>query len=406
MLEKETQRIIETFGERTIGRRDAITLKEVVTADLPKNVKVYLRSEVIRWLRSDLLQSDRFGRVNMNAPGISQLTTAFLRSLADGYHFNRTEFLAVLADAVEFVQNYLCRPQWALHNLVFESESKVPLEELLMSLQCTSDYSYFPRLIEKVLRQWSVREVSAEDFRLLVARIDRQIVKQHTARELGMLTKPIYDFLALGEAGLTHAVPLEPILQFFEDKGMRSLRDHIEGICGIRARSELTIRELTGLIQDLYLEPEAASASPAGAPGSPATDHRADDAVAPVDAVHGKLNIPEPPPDATDQAIRRALETPEERPANAIAETPKSSALADLHSMMGKRERQRFLRRLFRRDREYFEALITELNALQSWKDASAYLTRVYEINRLDPFSEEVIEFTDLIQSRYSDTPS
>ena len=180
MLDKETQRINEALSERTIGRREAITLKEVVTADLPKNVKVYLRSEVIRWLRSDLMQSDRFGRVNMNAPGISQLTTAFLRSLADGYHFNRTEFLAILADAVEFVQNYLCRPQWALHNLVFESEDTVALEDLLLSLQYTSDYSYFPRLIEGVLRQWNVREVSAEDFRLLVARIDRQIVKQHS----------------------------------------------------------------------------------------------------------------------------------------------------------------------------------------------------------------------------------
>jgi hypothetical protein len=46
------------------------------------------------------------------------------------------------------------------------------------------------------------------------------------------------------------------------------------------------------------------------------------------------------------------------------------------------------------------------LNAFQSWKEASAYLTRVYEVNRLDPFAEDVIEFTDLIQSRYSGTSS
>jgi len=406
MLENESRVIIETLGERTIGRRDAITLKEVVTADLPKGIKVYLRSEVIRWLRSDLVHSDRFGRVNMNAPGIGQLTTAFLRSLADGYHFNRTEYLAVLADAVEFVQNYLCRPQWTLQTMVFESESMVSLEELLVNLQYTADYSYFPRLIEKVLRQWKVSEVSAEDFRLLVARIDRQIVKQHTARELGLLTKPIYDYFALGEARPTQAIPLEPLLLFFEDKGMHSLRDHIEGICGIRGRSELTLRELTGLIEDLYLEPETGTAAPAVAPSTTIPAERIEDAVAPVDAVHGKPPGLDAPPDATDEAIRQALETPEERPANAIAATPKSSDLVDLHTLMGKKHRQRFLRRLFRRDTEYFEALITELNALQSWKEASAYLTRVYEVNRLDPFAEDVIEFTDLIQSRYSGTPS
>ena len=135
MLENETRQIIETLGERTIARRDEITLKEVVTADLPRSVKVYIRSEVVRWLRADLLQSPRFGRVNMNAPGIGQLTMAFLRSLADGYHFNRTEYLAVLADAVEFVISYLCRPQWAMRNLLFESQTRVPLDELLMGLQ-------------------------------------------------------------------------------------------------------------------------------------------------------------------------------------------------------------------------------------------------------------------------------
>ena len=406
MLENESREIIETLGERTIGRRDAITLKEAVTADMPKGVKVYLRSEVIRWLRSDLVHSDRFGRVNMNAPGISQLTTAFLRSLADAYHFNRTEYLAVLADAVEFVQNYLCRPQWTLQTMVFESELTVSLEDLLLNLQYTADYSYFPRLIEKVLHQWKVSEVSAEDFRLLVARIDRQIVKQHTARELGLLTKPIYDFFALGEARPTQAISLEPLLLFFEDKGMHSLRDHIEGICGIRGRSELTLRELTGLIEDLYLEPESGTAAPAVPPGAPPPAERITDAAAPADAVHGKPPGLDAPPDATDEAIRKALETPEERPANAIAATPKASELVDLHTLMGKKHRQRFLRRLFRRDTEYFEALITELNALQSWKEASAYLTRVYEVNRLDPFAEDVIEFTDLIQSRYSGTAS
>ena len=405
MLENETRLIIETLSERTIGRRDAITLKEVVTADLPKNIKVYIRSEVIRWLRADLLHSERFGRVNMNAPGIAQLTLAFLRSLSDGYHFNRTEYLAVLADAVEFVQQYLCRPQWALQNLVFESEQQVSLEDLLMSLQYTSDYSYFPRLIEKVLRQWNVREVSAEDFRLLVARIDRQIVKQHTARELGMLTKPIYDFLVLGDAGTTHAVPLDPLLLFFEDKGMRSLRDHIVGICGIRGRSELTIRELTGLIEDLYLEPDAKDIPQTG-DTAPSKAQPIEDAVAPADALHGKPAVLETPPDATDQAIRQALSAPEEPPPNIAVGTPAASVLADLNTLMGKKNRQRFLRRLFRRDTEYFEALVSELNAIESWKDASAYLTRVYEVNRLDPFAEEVVEFTDLIQSRYSGTSS
>ena len=154
MLEKETEHIIETLTERTIGRRESITLKDAITAEMPKAVKVYMRTEVIRWLKADLEAAPRFGKVNRNAPGINQLTGAFLRSLCDAYQFTRNEFLTLLDDAVHFVENYLCRPQWTLENFLFDNAEKVSAEDLFFKLGYTVEYSYFARLIEKLVRQW------------------------------------------------------------------------------------------------------------------------------------------------------------------------------------------------------------------------------------------------------------
>jgi hypothetical protein len=251
MLEKETERIIETLTERTIGRRETITLKDAITAEMPKALKVYMRTEVIRWLKTDLEAAPRFGKVNQNAPGINQLTGAFLRSLCDAYQFTRNEFLTLLDDAVHFVENYLCRPQWTLENFLFESAEKVPAEDLFFKLGYTVEYSYF----EKLVRQWGWKDVKVEDFRVLVSKIDNQVVRQHSPQELAMLTKPIYDFVLMTNAPLTHAIPLEPILLFFEDKRLPALKDHIQKICGIRERSELTLKETIGLIEDFHFEP-------------------------------------------------------------------------------------------------------------------------------------------------------
>jgi hypothetical protein len=42
---------------------------------------------------------------------------------------------------------------------------------------------------------------------------------------------------------------------------------------------------------------------------------------------------------------------------------------------------------------------------LPTWKEASAYLQQIYEINDLDPYAEDVVEFTDTIHQRYTAPP-
>ena len=59
MLERETEQIIDRVAERTISRRDTIMLREVLSSDIPRPVKVYIRSEVVRWLQSDLRSAPR-----------------------------------------------------------------------------------------------------------------------------------------------------------------------------------------------------------------------------------------------------------------------------------------------------------------------------------------------------------
>ncbi|MGB6647037.1 MAG: hypothetical protein WBG01_00720 [Bacteroidota bacterium] len=422
MLEKETERIIETLTERTIGRRESITLRDAITAEMPRAVKVYMRTEVIRWLRTDLEAAPRFGKVNRNAPGINQLTGAFLRSLCDAYQFTRNEFLTLLDDAVHFVENYLCRPQWTLENFLFDNAEKVSAEDLFFKLGYTVEYSYFGRLIEKLVRQWGWKDVKVEDFRVLISKIDNQVVRQHSPKELAMLTKSIYDFVHMSNAPLTHAIPLDPILLFFEDKKMPALKEHIQKICGIRNRSELTLKETIGLIEDFHFEPgkvtktsEEQSPVVQSAPEllpkeralpkdePPHKEEAAETKVAAEEPRQEDRKRPEvEQSDKTEEAIQLALSSQDTIESIETGLSTESASLQDLNTLMSKRERSRYIRKLFKKDREYFDEIIEELNRTPTWREASQYLTRVYEVNNLDPFAEDVIQFTDTIQSRFA----
>jgi hypothetical protein len=396
MLEKETEQIINTLAERTIGRRESITLKDALAGEMPKAVKVYMRTEVIRWLKTDMEDAPRFGKVNRSAPGINQLTGAFLRSLADAYQFTRNEFLTLLDDAVHFVENYLCRPQWTLENFLFDNKDSLPAADLFFKLGYTVEYSYFGRLIQKLVRQWGWKEVRVEDFRALISKIDNQVVRQHSPQELGMLTKSIYDFLLLSDAPLTRAIPLDPILLFFEDKKMSELKDHIERVCGIRERSELTIKEVIGLIQDFHSEPGETEQKPVMEEQIAEPEPEEEVPAPPVKPPEEpREQTPEPetvePPPVIEKAIQLAISSDE---SEETSDGSEEAGLPDLDDLISKRQRSRFIRKLF----------MEELNRNHTWKEAYQYLNRVYAVNNLEPFSEAVIRFTDIVQSRFANT--
>ncbi|HUI68869.1 MAG TPA: hypothetical protein VL354_00025, partial [Spirochaetia bacterium] len=253
MLERETETILETLRTRTIGDREEILLREVLRCEIPRGIKAYLYAETVRALSQELFALPRFSRIERESSGNWRLARSFLTSMAEGYRFTGGEFLTLLENAVHFLENYLCRPQWTIESFVFEGVTQVGVVELLDKLESIVDYGYFRSLITRVVQHRQTKELGVEEFRSMLMTIDDQIVKQHNARELALLAKPIFDFLLLRDTPPDVEIPIKPVLVFFEDKKMKILREYIESICRIRERSTITLDELTALVEDLYL---------------------------------------------------------------------------------------------------------------------------------------------------------
>jgi hypothetical protein len=436
MLEQETETIVATLTAKTIGTREIVHLREVLVADIPRGIKTYIRAETLRWLSDELSAAPRFSRIDQNVHGVARITNAFLLSLSEAYAYPRAEYLGLLENAVLFLENYICRPQWTMEKFVFDSTDRVSLRTILTKLDFTVEYGYFKTLIEKIARQRGWSELGLEDFRLMLTAIDDQVVKQHNARELALLAKPIFDFILMRDSPPDMSVPLKPILVFFDDKKMKILREYIESICKLRDRTDITLDELTTLVEDLYL---GHSENPPAVPGLPSfetVEMLIEEPTTPDDElpitieeiVTEEIAVPIEPPALfsymTEEPDGRADDLPAEREdeqskgtsppdtRNAalsltfagLNDSPQSiSRLPDLNSLISENLRNRFIKRIFDKDEQEYEEVIAALNDARTWKDASLLLNKVYRTIGLDPFEADIVEFTDTIHNRYLD---
>lgn len=83
-----------------------------------------------------------------------------------------------------------------------------------------------------------------------------------------------------------------------------------------------------------------------------------------------------------------------------------AAALTDLRSSIDDDARKKFIKKLFRRNDPEYERALDALNALHTWKEASAYIDSLFLRYGIDPYAKVAIQFTDVVYSRFVKVPS
>ena len=416
MLEHETQTIIRSLIDRTIGTAQSIPLKNVLTADIPKNIRQYFQCEVLKWLNHDLQTSSHFSRIETAAPTVRHITRRYTRTIAPEYIFQASEFTNILENAVHFVENYVCRPQWTLEQFVFEQADRVTYPDLQQKFEYLPDYGYFTRLIQEHMRSKQWQEINREHFKLLVRKIDDQVVQRHNSSELAYLSRPVFEFLLQHTIIEGKAIPLRPVIVFFEDKHMMLLKEYIERICQIRGTDQLTIEQLADIIEDLHSGSAATRLREhlpqASTPESSGENEFPDNqSPLPVQEEQPFEHVPTGlPPTPQEQALpvqpndRRNI--PLSLTFTGMTETTHGNMtplnLPERNYVINEQQRTRFIKSVFQNDEAYYNVVVEALNGMATWRDASLYLEAFYNTSGVDPFDADVVEFTDLIQHRFS----
>ena len=449
----DSDELLKRFLERTIGADSELAAQRLAQAPVPAGVKAYLRAHLRERLREELGQAPSFNRVRVLSPSAARLQQLFIEQAADAYVYPREEFQADLENAVHFTENFVCRPRWTLSSFLFHTADVIPAADLFAKLDYVSDYVYLPHLLRKTIASRELQEIDKATCTDLIRRIDAAVVKEHAPRELAALARPLFAFFGADEPGAAGEVPLRPVLLFFEDKEMVGMKEYITGIYHFRNRETISLDDLAALCDDFLgasketvplnetepaIAPPAVEAAPASQETSePVAGEHADPVelppvVEPTAAAHEE--VPEeapaepllpPAPDPTPAEIPAeelfiAPEINEEAPVDErplpdlpeetdgpqdqlelLLPPPAPVRLPDLTTVITPEQRRRFVVTLCDRDADFYDLMIARLNEMRSWQDAKGYVREVFEINAIDPFLDEAIEFTDIVQQRF-----
>ena len=416
IFESEIEMIINSVRARTIGEAETIRLKDVLTADIHLAIKAYFKARVEQLLQNERQAEVRSKRFPYSLPEIARLHQQIDLLLVHNYEFGQHDFQAMLDHAVHFQFNFLCRPQWTLTSFIFENQRRRPTSEIQKKLKYCVDYSYYGEIIKRYIEDRGLAELTYEEFTSLLDKIDHEIVVRHSSVELALMTRPMLRFI---EAALpTPAsrledaqIPINAAVVFFEDKKLTEIKERLEGERDRNNLNDISLLELANLIEKVRTgsdQAEVAFASLQPESTEHATEPEQKIEPSPVGEQQNDVPRPLKPPvkifsDFDDLEVSAAEEgaSPDKSAGVTAAGASGTSELPDMHSLFTLAEQKLFTKKIFDKDEVSLREALDELNRITDWEEASKFIEKIFDVNEVDPFSEEAIRFTDRVQSRY-----
>jgi hypothetical protein len=361
MFEKEVQNTKQKILSFAEGK-EMISLAEILNLDIPKSLKDYFNIFAERVLSEELLKilySKRFDQNNVN---FIEARKRFLNSLKEALLFTQEEFENASDKASRFAINFILRPEWTLTKIIFKNENVKTTAQIIESISSFSEYTYYRKLMEKIFERYPQDNITVEFFQRLLRKIDEEVFKNVSLKEILEIIDPIFNFFKF--ASESTSVPAEAFLIFFRDKGLENLAKEIELEKELHGKPRLTKSDIEIILKRVIRPQEI------------------------------KEQIQEPK--EVESQVQPEIETKIE-----IEPTPKLSTLPDLNLFFDEKARDKFIKKIFKRDADKFYNAIEKLNGIDNWKEASAFIDSIFIQNEIDPYSDEAVEFTDLVYRRY-----
>ncbi|MEK7748517.1 MAG: hypothetical protein AAB269_00505, partial [Bacteroidota bacterium] len=254
IFETEIIAIVNTVRGRTIGESESIRLRDVLRADIHPAIKAYFMAEVKRILNDERALELRSKRLPYELPETASLQRQIDIVLVHNYHFEQQDFESLVDEAVHFQFNYLCRPQWTLLNFIYGTQRKASASDLQRKLKYCVDYTYFPDLIRRYVEERGLAEITYEEFKTLLERIDREVVAQHSSLELARMTRALLGFVDAARQTPPDEfeqpkLPINAAIVFFEDKQLDDIKARLELERDKNKVQDVTVSELATLIE-------------------------------------------------------------------------------------------------------------------------------------------------------------
>ena len=405
IFESEIESIINAVRAKTIGEGDGILLKKILTTDIHPAIKAYFKAEVEKNLNQERGLEYRSKKFPYSLPEVVSLQHQIDLLLVQNYYFNHQEFESLLDESIHFQFNYLCRPQWTLMNFIFGDQRRVVSAAIEKRLQYCVDYIYFPEIIRQYMIDRGLAEVTYEEFKSLLERIDREVVAKHSSLELAHMTRALFDFVESGkmipsEEFKQQTLPINAAIVFFDDKQLADIRVRLEFERDRNMIRHITVDRLADIIEIVRTGNEVAILQPISVPAADTTEaHQIEKQM--------EEQITEVVIDSKNRDNITSLQVGEDtalpsKPVLISGENDEQYLAAmpsvkqkEILDLFPDEECIVFIGKLFTNDEPAFRNVLSEISLMNAWDQVAHYLDALYLANDVDPFSSEAVSFTD-----------
>jgi len=385
---------------------EVFSYNDLQSLSLSAQCRAFIFAELTFSARS-LLASLKSSRFNLQHDALREPRHHFANTIVTiATQLPREDFIQILESAVHVEAQYLARPHKILKDLIFANRSELPPIDILDRLSNFVEYAYLLDVFKQYLERKQPSVLSAEKFEKVLFEIDTKLCAAYSHDEFMMLFKPLFEFY---QRGGEKAIPCETLRRFLSEKNLDA---HVQRI---DLAVQNGIQSLTAeALNDLLLAPLDVLVPKSEIPKSEITNPKSE-------ITNPKSEITNPKSEITNPKS----EIPKSEITNPKSEIPKSEiptidffelekqrlqsqkaqkepALRDVRLLISDDERKKFIKRLFKGSEEDYNAAISAINEMKTWREASLYIDReVFSRFKVDEFSGEAVAFVDIVFERF-----
>ncbi len=413
MLEKVMDNIIDKIHDEVVTpQMDRIPLNYILTRDIPDSVKHFFDQEVEIWLREEADKFSSNERFDYDMPEVRVLIDKIFDVLKQTATFHINKFNQLLERAIKLQANYLIRPHQTLTQFLFKDSFIITTMDVYDMLKYFDKFQYYKDAVTDYFNLKYLREVSQNQFEELIAGIDQQVYGKDPLGTALQTVKTINNFLNEGREP-SEKLPADILYKAFHDRKLDEYarlvqKEEKEGT------EELSLSELETLLRSGKTHLERTRKEEKKAAQTIETIEDLEEAKPEVQvediSVDAKVEVPEPEEaeeeieeeyEEEEEAVPAAAVSAADQLADVVSRKIKGEYLADLSSIISRKQEKKFTKKVFKKDQKSYRNFVEFLNGLPSWKQASAAIDEMFYQKGINPYSNEALEFSDLVYNRY-----
>jgi len=219
MFEKEIKFIGDFCFNKVKSLGTVFTLDKVIATGVHPAVIQYISAELDFMIFSDrrkLLQQSYFDYTGKEILDHFQKISSEIKR---NKKISLDDCKKLIFQAVSFNINFLVRPKWSLHKLIFNDQPLIAVEEMKMMLNYLYYYDYFKKVLTAYVTKRNLVQISSTEFDLILNKIDSELLNSNQEQLIENSFTSIGDFFNVGGVD-KNKIPLAAAEVFFKEKNL------------------------------------------------------------------------------------------------------------------------------------------------------------------------------------------